>query len=102
MAAIAKLLDISVELFKRKYVRQRNNRFALIEKKSQNNDCIFLKDKKCSIYQARPTQCRTFPFWIENLNSEESWKLAAQSCEGINDDAPLIPYEKIQTVLNGE
>lgn len=102
MAAIAKLLDISVELFKRKYVRQRNNRFALIEKKSQNNDCIFLKDKKCSIYQARPTQCRTFPFWIENLNSEESWKLAAESCEGINDDATLIPYEKIQTVLNGE
>ncbi len=99
MSSISKLLNISIELFKRKYVRQRNNRFALIEKKSQNNDCIFLKDNKCLIYQARPKQCRTFPWWRENLNSEDSWKSAAEDCEGINDKAPLVPLNEIEQML---
>ncbi len=100
MEAMAKQLEISLDLFKRKYTRQKDNRYALIEKKSANNeyDCIFLKDKKCTIYQLRPKQCRTFPWWKENLNTEESWKLAAQDCEGINLDAPLIPYEEIKKV----
>lgn len=101
IAAMAEFLNISIEAFSRKYLRQKNNRYALIEKKSQGNfDCIFLKDKKCSIYPVRPAQCRKFPWWKENLNSEESWKLAAQECEGINDDAPLVPYSKINEVLN--
>lgn len=97
MEAIAKLLEISVEVFKRKYVRQRDNRYSLIERKSWDNqyDCIFLKDKKCTIYQARPNQCRTFPWWKHNLNTEESWKLAALGCEGIHDEAPLVPFEEI-------
>lgn len=96
MSAIAELLNISLELFKRKYVRQRDNRYALVEKKSENNACIFLKEKKCSIYEARPSQCRTFPWWKENLNSKESWDLAAQSCEGINEAATLVPYDQIE------
>lgn len=95
MASIAKLLNISIELFKIKYTRMRNNRYALIEKKSQNNACIFLEGKKCQIYQARPKQCRTFPWWDENLKSEESWKQAATACEGINDGAPVVPLSDI-------
>ena len=30
-----------------------------------------------------------------NLASEESWKAAAQECEGINDTAPLWSYDEI-------
>ena len=36
-------------------------------------DCVFLKEdpergrKTCSIYPVRPLQCRTWPFWPENL-----------------------------------
>src|SRR6202012_4519691 len=89
MMAIAKLLKISVEKFKRNYTRQRDNRYALVERKSFDNqyDCIFLKDKKCTVYQARPNQCKTFPWWKNNLNTEESWEIAALSCEGINEEA---------------
>jgi Fe-S-cluster containining protein len=99
MLSIANLLNITIDLFKRKYVRQRNNRYALVEKKSQNNDCIFLKDKKCTVYQARPSQCRTFPWWKENLTSKESWDLAAKSCEGINDEAPVVQLSQINEML---
>lgn len=99
---IAEHLQISIDLFMRKFIRQKDNRFALIEKKSQNFDCIFLKDKKCEIYQVRPKQCKRYPWWQQNLNTPESWKLASQECEGINDQAPFVPFEEIEKELKGE
>lgn len=101
MRAMARVLNISFELFTRRYIRMRDNRYALIEKRAQNGDfdCIFLKDKKCMVYEARPIQCRTYPWWRENLNSPESWKLAAEECEGINDDAPVVSFAEIERRL---
>lgn len=98
---MAKFLKMTEELFRRKFVRQRQNRYALVERKSLDGqyDCIFLKEKKCTIYEARPRQCRTFPWWKENLQSEQSWKVAAQSCEGIHDDAPRFTLEEIERQL---
>ena len=59
-------------------------------------ECIFLKDKACSAYEARPTQCRTYPWWAQNLQDEETWQEAAAFCEGIDHPtAPLIPAEDI-------
>lgn len=100
--AIAASLNLSLKVFKIRYTRSRDNRLALVEKKNAdgNYECIFLKGKKCEVYQNRPKQCRTFPWWQENLNSQESWKLAAQDCEGINDEAPLVPYLSIQLMLD--
>ncbi len=100
MTQMAQFLNISLDLFKRKYTRQSDNRYALIERKSEDNACFFLKDKKCMVYGARPTQCRTFPWWPENLRSKESWNLTSQSCEGINDNAPLITLEEINAQLD--
>lgn len=101
--AIADYLKLSVEEFGRRYVRQVEDRLALLEypqiHNSQNYDCVFLKDKKCQIYSVRPKQCRTFPWWPQNLSSEEEWRQAAQRCEGINPEAPLVPYDTIQAQL---
>lgn len=105
MNRMAEALNISIETFKRKYIRQKDNRYALVEKKTKTGDydCVFLKNKKCEVYQARPTQCRTFPWWQENLEGEESWKLAAKDCEGINNEAPITPYSQIiQLVKSNE
>lgn len=33
---------------------------------------------------ARPTQCRTFPWWPQHLVSDYDWQLAAADCEGIH------------------
>ena len=102
ICTIAAYLNISVDEFSRRYLRQRDGRYALVEMKSRNYDCIFLKDFKCLIYQVRPKQCRTFPWWKENLTSEESWKEAAQRCEGICDSAPLVSFEEIQSIVINE
>ena len=100
MQAMADSLNIPLDLFKRKYTRRRFNRYSLIEKRAENNACVFLKDKKCMVYKVRPKQCRTFPWWKSNLNSEESWKIASLSCEGINDKAPVVPYSEIVQLLS--
>jgi Fe-S-cluster containining protein len=100
---MAKFLNLSIEKFKRLYVKRRDNRYLLIEKKSQDHACIFFKDKQCQVYAARPTQCRTYPFWKENLVSEQSWQLTAETCEGIREDSSLISYSEIQqTLVNQE
>jgi Fe-S-cluster containining protein len=101
MQGMAVQLNITLKEFKVKFTRQRDNRFALIEQKTENGEyrCIFLKGNKCEVYLARPEQCRTFPWWPENLNSEESWRLAGLSCEGINEEAPVVPYSEIKSLL---
>ncbi len=36
--------------------------------------CAFLQeDGKCGVYEARPVQCRTWPFWDVNLK-QETWE----------------------------
>lgn len=101
ITGMAAALNISVDLFKRRYTRTKNNRLALIEKKMGPNqyDCIFLQDKKCQLYTNRPKQCRTFPWWKNNLTSEESWKQTAMECEGINDHSPLISFDEIERLV---
>ena len=104
ITAIAQHLGLSIEDFERRYVRQVEERKALLEYPQlgnpQNYDCVFLKDKKCQIYSVRPKQCRTFPWWPQNLKSEEDWHEAAQRCEGIGREAPVVPFKTIQEQLN--
>ena len=44
-----------------------------------NDRCIFLGDdgKQCSIYESRPIQCRTYPFWPRLLSSPTEWEKEA-------------------------
>lgn len=101
---IANSLQISPKEFIKKYVRQVNGAMSLLEYRDMEDHnqfaCVFLKDKKCSIYSERPMQCRTFPWWPGNLHSKKGWLEAAKECEGINHpDAPIVPYEKIMEQL---
>ena len=50
--------------------------------KSSEDKCRFFKDGKCSVYEARPTQCRTFPFWPENM-TQDKWAKIGELCPGI-------------------
>jgi uncharacterized protein len=67
-------------------------------------DCIFLDRKKirgkavCSLYDVRPLQCRTWPFWAENLEHRNAWDAAGKSCPGINT-GPKTGGEAIQNLL---
>ena len=55
-------------------------------KEKANKDCIFW-DSGCTVYNARPLQCRTFPFWESIIASSQNWEAAASGCPGINSGA---------------
>jgi len=48
-----------------------------------NCDCVFWTDGGCSVYAARPLQCRTYPFWSTIVDDEAHWQEEAQECPGI-------------------
>lgn len=96
---MADFLAISKQEFIERYTRQVGERRSLLEF-PRSYDCIFLRDKKCLLYGARPKQCSTFPFWPENLESKEAWEETAKRCEGVNHEhAPVIPLSRIQDQL---
>ena len=79
-ADLAAHLGIDVTDFRRRYLRKVGGRYCLIDR--PNRDCIFLDGGGCTVYEARPTQCRTFPFWPENLASERTWAVVCLQCRG--------------------
>ncbi|WP_213105032.1 YkgJ family cysteine cluster protein [Candidatus Protochlamydia amoebophila] len=93
---MAHFLEITVKNFKKLYIKKRNNQTFLIEKKSpEGYSCVFFRDKKCSVYSVRPSQCRLYPFWPENLLSRQAWEQAANFCEGITCKGAVFSQEKI-------
>jgi Fe-S-cluster containining protein len=97
IASIALYLKLDINEFVKKYIRVINGRFSLKEKiNGPDFDCIFLKEKQCQVYEVRPVQCKSFPWWKENLISKESWNEASKECEGISTKAPLVKFKTIQ------
>ena len=85
---IATVLGMTVVETIARFTRRIGGRMTIIER-ADNHDCIFLTPdgkggKGCSVYENRPMQCRTWPFWRHNLNSVDSWCAAAERCPGIN------------------
>jgi uncharacterized protein len=52
-------------------------------KEKPNLDCVFWEGEGCSVYEARPLQCRSFPFWASALSSRAEWDETASHCPGI-------------------
>lgn len=95
---IAEFLGISLEEFEKTYTRMVYGlRRSLKEIPQSNYDCVFFNSetKQCSIYDVRPAQCRTWPFWDSLLESKNAWDEASKSCPGCNQ-GPLIPFEEIE------
>jgi Fe-S-cluster containining protein len=78
--AVASFLGLTIDDFGRRYLRRIGRSLSLTEK--PNHDCIFWDDG-CTVYEARPTQCRTFPFWPENLETEGAWEAVSRQCPGV-------------------
>ncbi len=93
---LAQHKGLTNEEFARQYTRLLDGQYALLDK-SGSYDCIFLENKRCTVYEVRPVQCRTFPWWLHNLRDPSDWKEAAERCEGINHkEAPIVSSLVIQ------
>ena len=103
-AAMARALGLPEKEFRDRYVRSVGGKPSLCEQESEHGfDCIFLDRTTrpgralCRVYQARPTQCQTWPFWPELLSSQRAWESARHNtpCPGINR-GEVIPIEHIR------
>ena len=94
----SKYFKISIKQFKEKYCQITDGFIHLSEKYKMNGNCIFLKDKKCTVYNSRPTQCRTWPFWNENMNAKVWNEDIAINCPGIGK-GKLIKSKTIERFL---
>ncbi len=85
--AMANHLGLDVLEFARQYVRRVGTCYSLKERADYR--CVLLDEAvgrgdRCRVYPARPTQCRTYPFWREHLKSAKAWQALADDCPGLN------------------
>jgi Fe-S-cluster containining protein len=72
--------------------------YGLYELRYTGKDCPFLRNNRCDVYEARPKQCRTWPFWPENMN-EAVWEQEVASwCPGVGKGR-LYTQEEICEIL---
>lgn len=67
------------------------NQMETLPSTTIGEQCIFLdgEGKMCTIYAARPVQCRTYPYWPSIIDSEAAW-----SNEGVSSPADSISVRK--------
>ncbi|MEZ6143486.1 MAG: YkgJ family cysteine cluster protein [Zavarzinella sp.] len=98
VTALAEFVGEEREVFEAVYTRLHRGHRTLREK--ANNDCVFYDPAKgCTVYEVRPVQCRTWPFWETNLKTPARWQEVAENCPGCNV-GDIIPVEEITQRLN--
>ena len=81
IALLCELRQIEKSEFMRRFVSSHPDGLSLNEK--ANGDCVFWDAADgCTVYEARPPQCRTFPFWKDGLDSPAGWEEMTQICPG--------------------
>jgi Fe-S-cluster containining protein len=100
--ALATRFGMSVQDFLEQYTHKTRQGRSLKERKTEfGMDCIFLDRQKipgkavCGVYEDRPAQCRTWPFWKSNLTSRNAWERAKRTCPGM-DKGKLYTVQQIR------
>ncbi len=80
------------------YTREKEG-FTLLLDNPKSKACIFLKDRRCSVYESRPSQCRTWPFWPSVMKPRAWKKSVTEFCPGIGKGRHYTA-EEILTIAN--
>ena len=92
-AALAARLGMAEAAFIARYARLAWGLWSLREE--ADGRCIFFEPGAgCAVYQARPRQCRTWPFWPRIVASPLAWEEEAASCPGMGS-GDLFSAERI-------
>jgi len=96
VAALAMDIGMELEMFKDRYTRKVGARTSLVE--FPNGDCVFFdnQSRRCTVYNARPRQCRTWPFWNSNIKSAADWAYTSSICPG-SGQGKLYSLEHIES-----
>ena len=92
---LASFLNMPLAVFTAQYAKKSDGLYML---KYDGKDCAFLNENRCNIYQARPWQCRTWPFWPENMSNQVWEREVACYCRGVGKGR-LYLAEEIKAIL---
>jgi len=81
----ARHLGLDGKEFRRRYRIHRRDGVPALDPGPDLPCTFYDEDAGCTIYDARPTQCRTWPFWPETVHRRRDWETAARDCEGMNE-----------------
>lgn len=74
--------QMTSEAFVERFVYAKDGRLSLREE--ENGACSLLDgSNRCSIYESRPAQCRTFPYWPQLAREGPELDMASAYCPGI-------------------
>jgi Fe-S-cluster containining protein len=95
IARLAAFLGLARAEFEARYVyRTKNLRRLRVPRHAQ---CSFLKEGGCSVHEAKPLQCASFPYWPEILASHRAWHETGKRCPGIGK-GELVNIETARAV----
>jgi hypothetical protein len=92
---LAAHLGLSTTEFTARHTEREDGQYQL---KYADKDCPFFKEGSCEVYEARPWQCRTWPFWPENMDSGVWKREVAAYCPGVGKGR-LYTAEDIENIL---
>jgi hypothetical protein len=101
--ALAKKLSMTARTFARTYVvREEGSDLEL--RKTGDGDCVFLENRTCAVHDAKPLQCRAYPFLpldgFTPIESPFTWRHEKTFCPGIGK-GPLHSRREIAAVSRG-
>ena len=76
---MAAKLEVDLATFYAQFTRKKASELKEIKAGRHGWDCIMLDRVSqpgkalCRLYEARPGQCRTWPFWAEVVESPDTW-----------------------------
>lgn len=92
---LAAHLGISTLKFTKRHAVKQDGLFHLT---MAGDACPYLEGGRCVVYAARPLQCRTWPFWPENMKPRVWEKEVAPNCPGVGR-GKLHTAAEIEAVL---
>ncbi|MDR2516547.1 MAG: YkgJ family cysteine cluster protein [Spirochaetaceae bacterium] len=98
---LSRALNLSAASFTDAYCRwvpAEGGMYRLSLREKRSFDCVLWEEGGCSVYGARPLQCRSFPFWPANLASAAAWESERSRCPGVGAGAPH-PRAEIEAYL---
>jgi Fe-S-cluster containining protein len=82
-------LGLPTREFTRRHCGRHDGHFFLLPaegepaRPDQARACRYLDGRRCGVYDARPAQCRTWPFWPENMRARAWDREVAAFCPGV-------------------
>jgi Fe-S-cluster containining protein len=92
---LAAHLGMATQQFTKRYCTREDGHIHLNE---PEKDCFFLVNGRCRVYEARPTQCRGWPFWPENMKKDVWEREIVPNCPGVGKGR-LYTADEIRAIL---